>query len=56
MNRRALEPSARVLFRVEEEGGSAKVETLWAFDLGEDRYQLDNSPFYAYSVSVGDIV
>lgn len=51
-----LEPSAQVLFRVEEEDGSANVETLWAFDLGEDRYRLDNSPFYAYSVSVGDIV
>jgi hypothetical protein len=51
-----LEPTAKVLFRVPEEDGSANVETLWAFDLGEDRYQLDNSPFYAYSVSVGDIV
>jgi hypothetical protein len=50
------EPSAKVVFRVEEDDGSAKVETLWAIDLGGDRYQLDNSPFYAYSVSVGDIV
>jgi hypothetical protein len=51
-----LNPTAKVLFRVPEEDGSANVETLWAFDLGEDRYRLDNSPFYAYSVSVGDIV
>jgi Domain of unknown function (DUF4265) len=51
-----LKPTAKVLFSVPEEDGSANVETLWAFDLGEDRYRLDNSPFYAYSVSVGDIV
>ena len=51
-----LEPTAKVLFRVVEDDGSANVETLWAFDLGEDRYRLDNSPFYAYSVSVGDVV
>ena len=51
-----LESTAKVLFRVEEEDGSENVETLWAFDLGEDRYRLDNSPFYAYSVSPGDTV
>jgi hypothetical protein len=56
MTKPELEPTAKVLFRVEEEDGSANVETLWAFDLGEDRYRLDNCPFYAYSVSVGDIV
>jgi hypothetical protein len=49
-------PTAKVLFRVAEDDGSANVETLWAFDLGDDRYRLDNSPFYAYSVSVGDVV
>jgi Domain of unknown function (DUF4265) len=49
-------PTAKVLFRVVEEDGSANIETLWAFDLGDDRYRLDNSPFFAYSISVGDIV
>jgi hypothetical protein len=49
-------PSAKVLFRVAEDDGSANVESLWAYDLGDDRYRLDNSPFYAYSVSVGDVV
>lgn len=49
-------PTAKVLFRVPEEDGSSNVETLWAFDLGGDRYRLDNSPFYACSVSVGDVV
>jgi hypothetical protein len=50
------EPTAKVLFRVVGEKGEVNVETLWAFDLGDDRYRLDNSPFYAYSVSVGDVV
>ena len=47
---------SKVLFRIQEADGSANVETLWATPLGEDRYQLDNSPFYAYSVSWKDIV
>lgn len=42
--------------RVPEEDGSARVETLWATALGNDEYQLDNSPFYAYSVSWEDVV
>ena len=49
-------PDSKVLFRVPEEDGSAQVETLWATALGDDRYRLDNSPFYAYSVSWEDIV
>lgn len=50
------QPNAKVLFRVAQEDGSAEVETLWATDLGNDRYRLDNSPFYAYSVSWRDVV
>ena len=49
-------PDAKVLFRVVDEDGSVNVETLWATSVGPDRYQLDNSPFYAYSVSWKDIV
>lgn len=50
-------PTAKVLFRViGEDGDDVNVETLWAFDLGQDRYRLDNTPFYAYSVSAGDVV
>jgi len=52
----ASPPAAKVLFRVPEEDGSANVETLWAFSLGGDEYQLDNLPFYAYAVSAGDVV
>ena len=47
---------SKALFRVPEDDGSANVETLWAISLGNDEYQLDNSPFYAYSVSWGDVV
>jgi hypothetical protein len=52
----ATEPDSKILFRVVEEDGSAQVETLWATKLGNDEYQLDNSPFYAYSVSWQDVV
>lgn len=48
-------PTEKVLFRVEGDG-QVNVETLWAFDLGNDQYRLDNAPFYAYSVSLGDVV
>lgn len=31
-------------------------ETMWATQVGPDRYRLENSPFYAYGVSWLDIV
>lgn len=31
-------------------------ESLWAVDLGQNRYQLDNTPFFARGVSWKDIV
>jgi hypothetical protein len=46
----------KVLFRVPMEDGTDNVETLWAFDLGDWHYRLDNRPFWAYGVSCGDIV
>jgi hypothetical protein len=49
-------PDSKVLFRVPPEDGSAHVETLWATALGGDEYKIDNSPFYAYSVSWEDVV
>ncbi len=48
--------NAKVVFRVAYDDGSVEVETLWATALGNDEYKLDNSPFYAYSVSWEDIV
>jgi|SRR5690606_18655667 len=50
------EPKAKVLFRVPNEEGGANVETLWAYDLGSDKYRLDNLPYYAYGVSCEDVV
>ncbi|OAI19161.1 MULTISPECIES: DUF4265 domain-containing protein [Methylomonas] len=50
------EPTSKVLFRVPNENGTAEVESLWAYDLGNDRYKIDNLPFFAYSVSLHDIV
>jgi hypothetical protein len=32
------------------------VETLWATPLGRNRYRLENSPFFAYSVSFLDVI
>jgi hypothetical protein len=53
------EPDAKVLFLVpSNDAGSneADIETLWAWRLGEDKYKLDNLPYFAYSVSWEDIV
>lgn len=47
---------AKVLFRVPKGDGGEFCETLWAFPLGNDLFRIDNSPFYAYSVSLGDVV
>jgi hypothetical protein len=44
------------LVKVELRGDDGEVETLWAFDLGQDRYKLDNTPWYAYGVSTGDVI
>jgi hypothetical protein len=48
--------NAKVLIRVVGDDGATETETLWARDLGDDNYRLDNSPFYAYSVSWEDVV
>ena len=47
---------AKELFRVPNDDGTAEVETLFAFSLGQDRYKIDNCPFYAYYISLHDIV
>ena len=43
----------KVIFDLEQRG---RTETLWAERIGEDRCRLQNTPFYAYSVSLGDVV
>ena len=45
-------PLTKVAF-TDEQG---EVETLWAFDLGNGRYKLDNTPWYQYGLSYQDIV
>lgn len=41
---------------VESDDEGDDVETLWAVALSNNLFRLDNSPFYAYSVSWQDIV
>jgi hypothetical protein len=43
-----------VVFRVED-GESVYVETPWARHLGQNEYELDNLPWYAYGISLGDV-
>lgn len=50
------DPKVKVAFRVTGEDGEVDVETLWAHDLGSDQYKIDNCPFFAYGVSLHDIV
>ena len=45
-------PLTKVAFRDDD----GKVETLWAYDLGENLYQLDNTPWYQYGLSWKDVV
>jgi len=39
-----------------EDGDEAYIETVWGFDLGNERYRLDNCPFCFYGVTSGDII
>jgi hypothetical protein len=46
----------RVRFPLPDEGGTIEIETLWAIHLENNMYKIDNLPFYAYDVSLGDAV
>ena len=37
-----------------EKDGQVYVETPWALPVGLDTFELDNLPFYAYGLSLGD--
>jgi len=50
MNRR--DPVKVVLTTVSDE--SEYIETPWAIPVGPSSYELDNLPFYAYGLSLGD--
>ena len=49
-----MNDSGKVKVQLSDEHGN--IETLWADPLGNDRYRLDNTPWYAYRVSYGDVV
>jgi hypothetical protein len=55
-----LKPSSpnlvKVLFEIYEEDDAYSTESLWANDLGNGQYRLENSPFIAYGYSYHDIV
>ena len=42
--------------KVQLTGPDGDVETLWAKPLGNDLYELDNTPWYAYGVSWKDVI
>jgi hypothetical protein len=56
-HRKPSSPSlVKVLFETSGGEASSSTESLWADDLGKDRYRLENSPFFAYGYSYQDIV
>ena len=50
------EPIQDDMVKVILTGPDGEVETLWARQLGNDLYELDNTPWYAYGVSWHDVI
>lgn len=52
------EPTAKVVVELDVVDGWPPVssERLWAFELGGDRYRIDNVPWFARDLAVGDVV
>jgi hypothetical protein len=52
------EPDAHVIFELTVEDGWPPVgsERLWAFHLGDDRYRIDNVPWFVRDLAVADVV
>jgi hypothetical protein len=48
-------PMGKVLFVLAPDEGIG-TETLWAKDLGEGLFELDNTPWYANGCALGDVV
>jgi hypothetical protein len=48
-------PNAKIVLTTVTDDDTS-VETPWAFRLGTDLYRLDNIPFFAYGISLGDVV
>lgn len=51
----STDPLLKIEMRTEDDG-DVQVETPWALPLGNDEYELRNSPFFAYDVSFEDVV
>jgi hypothetical protein len=50
---------AHLVFPLEPDAGGwppVGAERVWAFALGDDRYRIDNPPWFARDLAVGDIV
>ena len=50
-----MSETVEIEFRIED-GDNVNVETLWAIKIGDNLYELDNSPFFAYNVSWKDVI
>lgn len=51
--------SKKVVFRLEQDADGyppATTESVWANEVGEGRYQLDNIPFFTREATLGDVV
>jgi hypothetical protein len=49
-----LRAAQKIKIALAEEDGT--VETVWAVELGRDRFRVANTPFFYYGVSLGDVV
>ena len=56
--RTAEKPTAQVIFELEVEEGWPPVasERVWAYDVGDNRYVIDNVPWFVPDLAVGDLV
>ena len=44
------------LVKVQLSGPEGEIETVWARPLGDDRFELDNTPWYPYGLSWRDVI
>ncbi|MGY4645192.1 DUF4265 domain-containing protein [Cellulomonas sp. URHB0016] len=51
-------PGAHVLFDLAVQDGWPPVsgERVWAYELGDDRFRIDNVPWFVRDIAVGDVV
>jgi len=57
MNEKEKQELVKISYLIPEgEDYAGKVETLWAYSLGDQLYELQNIPLYAEHLNVEDIV